>query len=161
MLLDEFDAIQNPALGAILIWRAVCGYYSESSNVDAAPATLAFIVLPLVFNEDLREVIGKTFKSSGIRKFESKFQKQVDLLFSIQERADAMLDLSRRSLAISISSGLVTLTPATATLSPRTKTMPAAQTLGISELTSAAEKIGIWAQQISLRELCSALRLEL
>jgi len=121
MLLDEIDAIQNPALGATLIWRSVCGFYSASGKTDGAPMILAFLVLPLVFNEDLREVIGSTYKSSGIRKFESKFDKQADLLLSIQERAKAMLDLSRRSLAIGISTGLVSLTPATATVWPRSK----------------------------------------
>ena len=118
-------------------------------------------MLPLVFNEDLREVIGSTYKSSGIRKFESKFDKQADLLLSIQERAKAMLDLSRRSLAIGISTGLVSLTPATATVWPRSTTPPHSQKPEVSPLTSAAEKLGVWAQQTSLRELCFALRLEL
>lgn len=161
MLLDEIDTIQNPALGAALIWRAVCGFYSESGNIDGAPATLAFLVLPLVFNEDVREVIGSTRKSSGVRLFESKFDKQADLLLSVQDRAKAMLELSRRSLATSISAGLVSLTPSTATLWPRSRTLPGTLTRDVSALASAAEKLGAWAQQVSLRELCFALRLEL
>ena len=161
MLLDEIDAIQNPALGATLIWRSICGFYSESGKAAGAPATLAFLVLPIIFNQDLREVISSTRKSSGVRLFESKFDKQADLLMSIQDRAESMLELSRRSLGMSISAGLLSLTPATATLWPRSTTLPRALTSDISALTSAAEKIGAWAQQISLRELCFALRLEL
>lgn len=67
MLLDEFDAIQNRGLGAALIWRSVCGYYASSNKTEGCPAVLAFRVLPLVLNEDLRSVVTSTFKSSGIR----------------------------------------------------------------------------------------------
>lgn len=161
MLLDEIDAIQNPGLGAALIWRAVCGYYNSSNKADGCSAVLAFLVLPVVFNDDLRQVVTKTFKSSGIRKFESKFAKQVDLLFSIQERAEAMRDLSRRSLALSLSTGLLTLSTESALLWPRSTTFIRALPAEVLELASAAEKLGTWAQQTSLRELSYSLRLEL
>ncbi|PVX82410.1 three component ABC system middle component [Paraburkholderia unamae] len=161
MLLDEIDAIQNPGLGAALIWRAVCGYYSSSNKADGCPAVLAFLVLPVIFNEDLREVVTKTFKSSGIRKFESKFVKQIDLLFSIQERAEAMRDLSRRSLALSLSTGLLTLSTEAAQLWPRSTAFTRALPAEVLDLASAAEKLGMWAQQTSLRELSYSLRLEL
>ncbi|MGV0127803.1 three component ABC system middle component [Burkholderia gladioli] len=161
MLLDEIDAIQNPGLGAALIWRTVCGYYGSSNKTEGCPAVLAFLVLPVIFNEDLREVITKTFKSSGIRKFESKFVKQIDLLFSIQERADAMRDLSRRSLALSLSTGLLTLSTESALLWPRSTTFTRALPSEVLTLASAAEKLGMWAQQTSLRELTYSLRLEL
>ncbi|WP_321927888.1 three component ABC system middle component [Paraburkholderia guartelaensis] len=161
MLLDEIDAIQNPGLGAALIWRSVCGFYGSSNKTEGCPAVIAFLVLPVIFNEDLREVVTKTFKSSGIRKFESKFDKQIDLLFSIQERAEAMRDLSRRSLALSLSTGLLTLSTDSALLWPRSMTFTRALPTEVLELASAAEKLGMWAQQTSLRELSYSLRLEL
>lgn len=161
MLLDEIDAIQNPALGATLIWRTVCAFYESSGKNDGAPAILAFVVIPIVLNEDLRKAISSTFVSSGIRKFESKFNRSEDLLLSIQARANAMLDLSRRSLALSLSTGLVSLAPETATLwPPRSSRFPKAERESLSKLTSAAEKLGTWAQQTSLRELSNALRLD-
>ncbi|WP_093643637.1 three component ABC system middle component [Paraburkholderia aspalathi] len=161
MLLDEIDAIQNPGLGAALIWRSVCGYYGASNKADGCPAVLAFLVLPLILNEDLRKIVTTTFKSSGIRKFESKFVNQVDLLFSIQERAAEMRDLSRRSLALSLSTGLLALSTESALLWPRSTTLTRALPSDVLKLASAAEKLGIWAQQTSLRELCHSLRLEL
>jgi Family of unknown function (DUF6521) len=161
MLLDEIDAIQNPGLGAVLIWRSVCGYYVSSSKTEGCPAVLAFLVPPVIFNEDLREVVTKTFKSSGIRKFESKFVNQIDLLFSIQERAEAMRDLARRSLALSLSTGLLTLSTESALLWPRSTTFTRALPPDVHTLASAAEKLGMWAQQTSLRELCYSLRMEL
>ncbi|VVE04930.1 hypothetical protein PHO31112_02332 [Pandoraea horticolens] len=161
MLLDEIDAIQNSGLGATLIWRSVCGYYRSSGNADGCPTILSFVVLPVILNEDLREVVTSTYKSSGIRKFESKFDKQIDLLFSIQERAQAMLDLSRRSLALSLSTGLLTLSTESALLWPRSMTFTRALPSEVLTLASAAEKLGVWAQQTSIRELCYSLRLEL
>ncbi|GFN28339.1 hypothetical protein ADE_40370 [Achromobacter denitrificans] len=161
MLVDEVDAIQNPGLGATLIWRTVCGYYKASGKANGCPLLLAFIVLPVIYNEDLRKVVSRTWPSSGIRKFESKFGKEVDLLFSIQDRAAAMRELSRRSLAIGLSTGLLTLAPEASLLWPRSTTFTKAVPLGVHEMTSAAEKLGAWAQQTSLRELCFSLRLEL
>jgi hypothetical protein len=161
MLLDEFDAIQNPGLGAALIWRSVCGYYGSSNKTEGCPALLAFLVLPLILNEDLRSVVTGTFKSSGIRKFESKFVNEIDLLFSIQERAREMRDLSRRSLALGLSTGLLTLTTESALLWPRSTTFTRALSSDVLKLAAAAEKLGIWAQKTSLRELCYSLRLEL
>lgn len=161
MLLDEVDAIQNPGLGATLIWRAVCGYHGASERTDGCPSLLAFIVLPVIYNEDLRTTVSRTYTSSGIRMFESKFGKQIDLLLSIQDRANAMRELSRRSLAIGLSTGLLALSPETALLWPRSTTFTRALPPGVAELTSAAEKLGSWVHQTSLRELCFSLRLEL
>jgi hypothetical protein len=161
MLLDEFDAIQNAGLGAALIWRSVCGYYNSSNRTEGCPAVLAFLVLPLILNEDLRSVVTSTFKSSGIRKFESKFVSQIDLLFSVQDRAKEMRDLSRRSLALSLSKGLLTLSTESALLWPRSTTFTRALPSDVLTLANAAEKLGFWVQQTSLRELCFSLRLEL
>jgi hypothetical protein len=161
MLLDEIDAIQNPGLGAALIWRSVCGYYASSNKTEGCPAILAFLVLPLILNQDLRSVVTRTYKSSGIRKFESKFVNPIDILFSVQERAKEMRDLSRRSLALSLSKSLLTLSPEAALLWPQSTTFTRALPKEILTLANAAETLGAWAQQTSLRELCFSLRMEL
>ena len=161
MLLDEIDAIQNPALGATLIWRAVWGFYEASGRTTGCPALLAFIILPVLFNEDLRTAVSSTYTSSGIQKFESKFGKQIDLLFSIQERASSMRDLSRRSLSIGLSRGLLALSPDTALLWPRSTSFTRAVPRSVIHLTAASERLGAWVHHTSLREVCFSLRLEL
>ena len=47
--------VQNPALGAVLLWRFTCGYYSNENR--PVPFPLLFVVLPIVFRQDLCSVI--------------------------------------------------------------------------------------------------------
>ncbi len=48
-ILNEVQAMQNPALGAALLWRFACGFTPESSP-NGTPLPLAFVVLPLAFH---------------------------------------------------------------------------------------------------------------
>lgn len=49
--------VQNPAIGAALLWRFICGYYSNENK--PVPFPLLFVVLPIGFN--------KVFKGKSIR----------------------------------------------------------------------------------------------
>ena len=62
--------VQNPALGAVLLWRFTCGYYSNENR--PAPFPLLFVVLPIVFRQDLCSVIKSTQKASGLSKVSEK-----------------------------------------------------------------------------------------
>ena len=58
--------VQNPALGTVLLWRFTCGYYSNENR--PVPFPLLFVVLPIVFRQDLCSVIKSTQKASGLSK---------------------------------------------------------------------------------------------
>ena len=58
--------VQNPALGAALLWRFTCGYYSNENR--SVPFPLLFVVLPIVFRQDLCSVIKSTQRASGLSK---------------------------------------------------------------------------------------------
>lgn len=62
--------VQNPALGAVLLWRFTCGYYSNENR--PVPFPLLFVVLPIVFRQDLCSVIKSTQKASGLSKVSEK-----------------------------------------------------------------------------------------
>ncbi|WP_415841630.1 three component ABC system middle component, partial [Paenibacillus macerans] len=47
----EIQNVQNPAFGAFIIWNFVRGYYSN--NKSLVPFPLLFIVLPVIFREDI------------------------------------------------------------------------------------------------------------
>ena len=58
--------VQNPAIGAAILWRFVCGYYACENK--PVPFPLLFIVLPVVFREDMCTVIKSTQKRKGLSK---------------------------------------------------------------------------------------------
>lgn len=62
--------VQNPALGAVLLWRFTCGYYSNENR--PVPFPLLFVVLPIVFRQDLCSVIKSTQRASGLSKVSEK-----------------------------------------------------------------------------------------
>jgi hypothetical protein len=44
---EEVHQVQNPALGAMLVWRYVVGYHKARSDAAGCPLPLLFLVLPL------------------------------------------------------------------------------------------------------------------
>ena len=66
MLAREVQNVQNPALGATLVWRFCCGYV-EAHRVDASPPLpLLFFVLPIILHQATSEFVKRTYKSSGL-----------------------------------------------------------------------------------------------
>jgi len=159
-LLTEVQAMQNPALGAVLVWRFACGYCPENAWENGAPMALAFIVLPIVLHDRTRSGVAATQMASGFRKFEGKFKEKGDLLLAINQRTIAMRPLSLRSLRLALASGLLTLLPEKGALWPRTYATPRGTAKSVEELMKSAEKLGTWCSSLSLFELSGILRVE-
>lgn len=159
-LLNEVQAMQNPALGAALIWRFVCGYAPQNEPLDGAPLPLAFVVLPVVLHERTREEVISTRPSSGARKFEEKFRDKSDVLFALNQRATSMRGLSLRSVRHALASGLVTMISDRGTIWPRTYTMPPVDAKSVAEMLASAEKLGGWCRSLSVYEVSGILRVE-
>jgi hypothetical protein len=161
-ILNEVQAMQNPALGASLLWRFVCGFSPESSP-NGTPMALAFVVLPLTLHAKSAEKIAGTLAGSGLRKFESKFSDddRGDVLFALQARMLAMRDLSLHSLRIAIRTGLLTLVPREALIWPRSRSAPPAVAKPVGDLLRNAEKLGSWCRDVSLFEVTGLLKVEI
>lgn len=158
-ILNEIQAMQNPALGAALLWRFACGFSPETSPTGT-PLPLAFVVLPLAFHAKSFEEVAGTQASSGLRKFEEKFSDRGDVLLSIQPRMLAMRDLSLRSLRIAIRAGLLTMVPKEAVLWPRSRSAPPAEAKAVSDLLKSSEKLGAWCRDVSMFEIAGLLKVE-
>jgi len=160
-ILNEVQAMQNPALGAALLWRFACGFTPESSP-NGTPLPLAFVVLPLALHAKSIEKVTGTQAASGLRKFEAKFSEDErgDVLLSLQPRMLAMRDLSLRSLCIAMRSGLLTLVPQEAVLWPRSRSAPPTGARAVGDLLKSAEKLGAWCRDVSLFEAAGLLKVE-
>ncbi len=158
-ILNEVQVMQNPALGAVLLWRFACGYCPESTTTGV-PLPLILIVLPLAFHaRTLDEVIG-TKSVSGLRKFEEKFRNQADVMMAVHPRMLAMRDLSMRSLQIALRTGLLTLVPIEAVLWPRSYSAAPTEGKTVNNLMKAVEKLGIWCRELTLFEVAGILKVE-
>jgi hypothetical protein len=151
----EVRAVQNPALGAILLWRFAVGYQSGNVSSQTAPLPLVFVVLPVLLDADMSDVLEGT--RSGLRAFVAKFSEaqrsKTDVVLAIQNRASALRELTARSLRIALASGLVSIDANTAGIFPTSTTFPK---VGIPEsvrpLLRSSEKFGKWLGAMTLYE---------
>ena len=149
VLTKELDAIQNPALGAMLIWRFVAGFDSGNSTGAGAPLPYAFLPRPRLMHEETATLLLETRTRSGIRKFTEKFasakESKSDLLLVLNRRMVQMRPLTLRSIHMALGSSLLGVDLQHALLFPLSRTAPRA---GVPEdlrpLLSAAERLGIW-----------------
>jgi hypothetical protein len=155
-MLNEIQTTQNPAWGAGLILRFAIGH---QKSVGKAPnIALVFIVLPMLLHEDIRRHVMST--QLGLNKFEEKFKNEYDLLTTLNDRAIALRELTRRSLAMGIASRLFTIDVEDGTVCPLATTTPKSVVPEEQKLLNSAEKLGGWIAEAPLQSVKRILRLD-
>jgi hypothetical protein len=159
---QEVRAVQNPALGAAVLWRSVVGYEQGNRKGAPTPLPILFLLLPILLHDETARVVASTNRGSGLRKFEEKFfgtQAKADLVFAIHTRALAMRGLTLDSLRVSLAGGLLSIDPVSASAFALSKT-PAAAGIAesVRELLRSAEKLGYWLGELTLHEIGIILR---
>lgn len=151
--------VQNPALGAVLLWRFTCEYYSNENR--PVPFPLLFVVLPIVFRQDLCGVIKSTQKASGLSKVSEKLfsGKLNDSIHYVNNTAIQMRDLTLESFNIAVEANLISLSTESATVSPLTTAFRKYTPRGDCKIMlSAAEKLGSWCAELTLLEVAKWLK---
>lgn len=135
--------VQNPALGAVLLWRFTCGYYSNENR--PVPFPLLFVVLPIVFRQDLCSVIKSTQRASGLSKVSEKLfsGKLNDSVHYINNTAIQIRELTLEAFNIAVEANLVSLSTENAAVFPLTTTIRKYTPKGdCKSMLAAAEKLG-------------------
>lgn len=161
VLSKEIYIVQNPALCSLLIWRFICGFANKNEN--PTPFPLLFIVLPMILNEEIREIISSTFQSSGLRTFADKFAKssisKSDLILSIHGKSLNLRELTLDSIKLALSSKLISLDAKNGTVFYLSQSTPRA---GIPEsiksMAKCSEKLGVWCSELSIYEISTILK---
>lgn len=151
--------VQNPAIGAALLWRFICGYYSNENR--PVPFPLLFVVLPMVFRQDLCAVIKSTQKASGLSKVSEKLfsNKQNDSIHYVNITAMQMRGLTLEAFNVAVEENLVSLSAETATVFPLiTTARKYTPQSGSKNMMTAAEKLGAWCSALSLLEIAKWLK---
>jgi hypothetical protein len=60
ILNKEVRAIQNPALGSVLIWRAASSYQKCHQTGAFMPLPLPFLILPIILHEETSALVTGT-----------------------------------------------------------------------------------------------------
>jgi hypothetical protein len=163
VLADEIRNVQNPALGAALLWRFTCGYTQHHSAAGHAPLHLLFLVLPITLHKQTFEFLSSTQTATGLRAFAAKFGEsrnaKQDLLLAIHDRAALLRPLTLESLRIAVRSNLIRVRPS-ATVMPLSESETKAGTTDLTRpLLSGAFKLGAWCARLSLHEVATILKI--
>ena len=155
----EIYLVQNPAIGAAILWQFVCGYYYGSEENKQVPFPLLFVVLPIIFREDLRTVIDSTNKPSGLQKVSEKLfkDKRADLFYSIHDSAEKYREVTMSAVNIAADKRLIAVDTKTATVLPLLKKwskMPKSS----EELLKLSDKLGVWCSAMTLHEISHLLK---
>lgn len=160
--LNELDIVQNPAIGAYLIWQFALGY--QEDGAAEVPIPLTFLVLPMLLHRQTFDEVASTRKASGLPLFAAKFDKEREILMGIHGRAMQLRPLSLQSIGVAATSKLVRIDYDTAQihgyrldLLDVTKPKLPERLKGFA---SAADKVGYWFSKLGLPQVASTLRVD-
>ncbi|MBQ2943563.1 MAG: hypothetical protein IJD93_02535 [Ruminococcus sp.] len=154
----EVYNVQNPAIGAAILWRFICGYKSKDNK--PTPFPLLFIVLPIIFREDLCAVIKSTQKKKGLSKVSEKLfdGKKIDELYSINNSAIEMRSLTLASFNVGILSNIFKMDYEKALVYALIDTNKSVFASSTKYLLDSAEKLGAWCSELTLLEISEWLK---
>ena len=156
----ETTFVQNPALGAVLLWR-FCTSYAQAHVTDDSPVLhLAFLILPIILHRDTFEEINST--KGSIHTFTDKFSRsdtsKSDILLGIQNRVTQFRELTLESIQLAVHCRLVTILPASGRLVSLSSAKPSSPPSSIRPLIANAEKLGKWFAGMTLFEIENVLK---
>lgn len=158
----EVDAIQNPALASVLLWRFCAAYAAVRQAPAMTPMPVLFVVLPLLFDEDTANMIASTQKTSGLRLFAGKFadsrHAKADVLLSLESRAKALRPQSLEALRLGLKARLLFLDAAAGEVIALSQAPALSLPHSVRPLIRNAEKLGTWCGALSLFEVSTTLQ---
>jgi hypothetical protein len=159
-LVRETTYVQNPALGAVLVWRFCEGYAQEHKTSEPPALQLVFLIIPILFHRDTFEELSGT--RAGIHAFADKFSRsdtsKSDILLGIQDRVSQFRDLTLESVQLAIHCRLVTIIPSSGKLVSLSSVSPSSLPGTIRPLVAGAEKLGKWFAGMTLFEIENILK---
>lgn len=157
-VISPIEAVQNSALGALLLWQFARAY-QEHSGGSAPIFHLAFLVLPLTLHRSTIEKISGTYPSSGLGKFVEKFGKEREELLAIHDRTRAMRTLTLEALATGIATGLLEIDYESAVFrSLLVKLRHPSQRIKL--MSAGATKLGQWMSRVPPQTIFSLLQVK-
>ncbi len=154
--ITSVEAVQNSALGSVLLWSFGRGYQEEvMGRLPFLP--LAFLCLPLVLHRPTLDLVTGTFPSSGLGKFIEKFERHREDLMAVHGRALAMRRLTLEALSTGSAAGLLSIIYEDALLRANEVKLrkPSER---IRPYTAAADKLGRWFARVPAPNVFSLLR---
>ncbi|UNL93387.1 hypothetical protein CPY53_07275 [Paenibacillus polymyxa] len=152
--LDEYDVVQNIALGSLALWSFSVEYYKTLEEKKGIGLPTLMLVLPLVYNESITNSVYKRKFKGGL--FNSLNDDKA-LFVGLQERMQDMSALSLRSLNLCLS-GKLLLYQSYEFVPIRMGTSNFDYSESIKKILAASKRFDYWFATIEFNELCQLLK---
>ena len=160
--LSELEIVQNPAIGAYLIWQFLLG--DQENGAESAQMPLTFLILPLLLHRPTFDEVASTQRASGLALFAAKFDRKRETLIALHGRALQLRALSLQSIGVAATSRLVRIDYDAATLHGYPVNLLDIRKPSLPErlrgFPKAAEKIGYWFSKLGMPQIASTLRID-
>ncbi|SIR38331.1 hypothetical protein SAMN05880590_1225 [Rhizobium sp. RU35A] len=159
--LSELEIIQNPALGAYLLWRFGTAYQAAGEAPPIFP--LAFLVLPIVLHRQTQQVVTSTRRSSGLSLFAANLAEDRDNLLSLHPRCMMLRPLTLASVGFGLRTRLLSLHYNDARLRSNSLegiAKPPQVPERLRHLVTASEKLGGWLAVLGIHDIAMTLRVD-
>ncbi|MDH2333875.1 three component ABC system middle component [Paenibacillus polymyxa] len=154
--LDEYEVVQNIALGSLALWSFSVEYYKTLEEKRGIDLPTLMLVLPLIYNESITNSVYKRKFKGGL--FNSLNDDKA-LFVGLQERMQDMSALSLKSLNLCLSGKLLMYQHNSYEFVPiRMGTSNLGYTESIKKILSASKRFGYWFATIEFNELCQLLK---
>ena len=157
--LTEIEKVQNPALGAWLLWEYGRRYQATTTS---APShfLLYFLVLPICLHRPTLDAVNSTQEKSGLGKFCEKLGAKREELLAIHERSLKLRALTINSIAFGIRAGLFDLNYESGDLRALEHKAPKPPER-VKPHAKGAVKLGAWFEAIDAVNVFTALKVDL
>lgn len=160
--LSEIEIVQNPAIGAFLMWHFALGY--QEDGADAVPLPLAFLLLPMLLHRRTFDAVASTRKASGLTLFAAKFDKDREALMELHGRALQLRPLSLQSIGVAATARLIRVDYAGATIHGFAPDLLESKKPRLPErlkgFAPASNKVGYWFSKLGIPQIASTLRID-
>jgi hypothetical protein len=146
MIKQTIKNIQNPAIGAYLIWKTTEGYCSDGKS--AIPLHALFLVMPLLLNKNLYTKICSTRSVSTLYKFISKLTPEE--FVQIVTGVGYYKKITFNALGLAARTGLIKYDASGNIYPLKQKITPREE---ISKMGNQGVKLGHWFSQLSLSQI--------
>ncbi|MFY0311172.1 three component ABC system middle component [Leisingera sp. D0M16] len=156
--LSEVEKVQNPALGAMLIWK-YCRSYQSGMTSDSSPLLVAFLVLPLCWHRPTLNILKSTRVQSGLGKFCEKLSEKREELIAVHERVLELREPTLASIGFGERHELISIDYGKGYMRALDLKEPKLPER-VRDQAKAAEKLGVWFAALKPVEIFHALRVE-
>ena len=156
-MLNEFDIIQNEALGTIAIWRFTLQYSMIKKKGPLLP--YCFSILPLLYN---RKTLNNIFnRNLGVGFFKA-LSDEHSMFIGLNDRIESFRELTIKSILIGSATGLLLYDENTTEIIPIRKTLPfQLKHYELSKIDKGAKRLGQWYADIGEQQIYKLLRINI